>query len=84
MMKKKINIIIILLIFCSCTEQEKEQNNASNSEIISTQETTLITKELNIKNTSNEILVEWANYYKLIDSTFSLDSLLPLLLGFHS
>jgi len=71
-MKNTASILIIIFIFCSCKAQVR--NNVSNSKMLSLSESIIDTNVLIIKNTSSEILKEWTNYYKMLDSNFLLNN----------
>ncbi|PCJ64899.1 MAG: hypothetical protein COA58_11545 [Bacteroidetes bacterium] len=68
-MKNIIYILIILTFFSSCTEQNKEKKSESTPEIkVSDMESV----QLDTSKISNDILLNWSNYYKSLDSSFSL------------
>lgn len=68
-MKNIIYTFISLILFCACTEQNKnnKQEKGDTKEFISESD------YLSIDNRANLILSDWLDYYKSLDSSFSID-----------
>jgi hypothetical protein len=79
MMKNIIYILLILTFFSSCSEHNKKKDKELTIETkdkeltTETKELILKTVQLSIHNPENNILIDWSNYHKSLDASFSLD-----------